>query len=213
MQEIQAQEYFKQSYSKVRQFHDEFVKEGDLRGLIGPREVPRLWERHILNSATLQDFMTTSVDNLQKTILVDVGSGTGFPGVVLACMFPDVRVYLVEAMSRRVDWLLHIQELLKLENAEVVRGRAEDIQRSMLIPPADFVSARAVANLKKLLPWTMPFLKPGGQLLALKGASVEDEVGDAVDVIKQYSNAAPEILKGASIPGVETTTILKLTRK
>ncbi len=207
------QEYFKQSYSKVRQFHGELVKEGDLRGLIGPREVPRLWERHILNSATLQDFMTTSIDNLQKTILVDVGSGAGFPGVVLACMFPDVRVYLVEAMSRRVDWLLHIQELLKLENAEVVRGRAEDIQRSKLIPPADFVSARAVANLKKLLPWTMPFLKPGGQLLALKGASVEDEVGDAVDVIKQYSNAAPEILKGASIPGVETTTILKLTRK
>ncbi|MDR1448475.1 MAG: 16S rRNA (guanine(527)-N(7))-methyltransferase RsmG [Candidatus Ancillula sp.] len=213
MQEIQLQDYFKQSYPKVKYFHDVLRKEGDLRGLIGPREVPRLWTRHILNSAILQNFITTDKKGREKATIVDIGSGAGFPGVVLACIFPEVDIYLVDSMQRRTDWLLYIKKLLALENVEVIRGRAENIQKSGLIPPADYVTARAVANLKKLLPLTMPFLKSGGELLALKGDAVENEVEEAMDIIKKYSNSSPEIFEGSSILEVETTKVLKLTKK
>jgi 16S rRNA (guanine527-N7)-methyltransferase len=209
IQQRDLQNYFGESYSQVAHFHDLLAAEGDLRGLLGPREIPRLWERHILNSASLRDFIAPS----ESKCIVDVGSGAGFPGVVLACLFPNMRVYLVEAMSRRVDWLAYVCGELGVQNAEVVKGRAEDIAKSGIIPGADYATARAVANLKKLLAWTMPLLKPGGELLALKGKTADVEIEEAQTEIRRHSNARAEILNAVSIEGVETTTVVRLRRK
>ena len=153
-----------------------------------------------------------SRETKQRKKLVDVGSGAGFPGLVLACMLPELDVYLVESMQRRTDWLSFAAAELGLSNVQVIRARAEDVQKSGSVPPADYVTARAVAPLKRLLGWTMPFLKPGGELIALKGSSVGTEIKEAEKVLKRFTKHAPEVLEARVLPDVESTTVLRLKK-
>src|SRR5690606_27659809 len=137
----------------ARKFTSDLAREGELRGLIGPLELPRLWSRHVLNSVLVAPL-------LRPGRVGDVGSGAGLPGLVLAIARPDVRFVLIEPMERRVDWLNEEAATLGLDNVEVVRARAEEAQLS---EPLDQVTARAVSALSKLLPVTAPLLRPGGE--------------------------------------------------
>ena len=141
--------------------------DGVVRGLIGPREVPRLWERHLVNCALLGLGVPRGVT------VADVGSGAGLPGLVLAIGRPDLRVTLVEPLLRRTTFLTEAVEHLALANVEVVRDRAEALhgQRSF-----DVVTSRAVAPLDRLARWCLPLVVPGGRMLAMKGSSAADEV-------------------------------------
>ncbi|MDF5756164.1 16S rRNA (guanine(527)-N(7))-methyltransferase RsmG [Spongiactinospora sp. TRM90649] len=141
-----------------------------VRGLLGPREVPRVWDRHLLNCAVVAEAVPRDVT------LVDVGSGAGLPGMVLAIVRPDITVTLLEPLLRRVVFLEECAEELKLGNVEVVRGRAEELagKRSF-----DVAVARAVAPLERLLTWSMPLLHEGGELLAMKGERAAAELGEA----------------------------------
>lgn len=140
---------------------------GVSHGLIGPREVPRLWERHVLNCAVIEDAFPHGAS------LVDVGSGAGLPGVALAVARPDLDVHLVEPMLRRTTWLDGVVEELGLENVTVHRGRAEELVGSVSAP---WVTARAVARLDKLARWCVPLLADGGTLVAMKGRSAGEEL-------------------------------------
>jgi 16S rRNA (guanine527-N7)-methyltransferase len=140
---------------------------GVSHGLIGPREVPRLWERHLLNCAVVADAFP------QGARLVDVGSGAGLPGVALAIVRPDLEVHLVEPMLRRTDWLSSVVAELGLDTVTVHRGRAEELVGAVSAP---FVTARAVARLDKLARWCVPLLEPGGTLVAMKGRSAAEEL-------------------------------------
>ena len=140
---------------------------GVSHGLIGPREVPRLWERHLLNCAVVADAFP------QGTRLVDVGSGAGLPGVALALARPDLEVHLVEPMLRRTEWLSALVAELGLEAVTVHRGRAEELVSAVSAP---FVTARAVARLDKLARWCVPLMSPGGTLVAMKGRSAAAEL-------------------------------------
>jgi 16S rRNA (guanine527-N7)-methyltransferase len=140
------------------------------RGLLGPREVPRLWARHLLNSAVLTDFVP------QGARVVDVGSGAGLPGLSMAIRRPDLRLDLVEPSLRRADFLREAVDALGLGNVRVVRGRAEEAHLRAEVGNADWVVARAVAPLDRLVRWCLPLLVGGGWLLALKGSSAADEV-------------------------------------
>lgn len=142
------------------------------RGLIGPREAPRLWTRHLLNSAVLSDFVP------QRERVVDVGSGAGLPGVPMAIRRPDLSVDLVEPTQRRTDFLSESVRALGLDTVRVVRGRAEDAAVCAEAGNADWVVARAVAPLDRLVRWCLPLLAHGGWLLALKGSSAADEVAE-----------------------------------
>lgn len=143
--------------------------EGVLRGLLGPREVPRVWERHVLNSTAVTQFIP------ERASVADVGSGAGLPGIPVALARPDVRMTLIEPLLRRSVFLEETVEVLGLgERVRVIRGRAED-QRGTY----DVVTARAVAPLARLVVWCAPLVKRGGTLVALKGASVETELLDA----------------------------------
>lgn len=142
------------------------------RGLIGPREAPRLWTRHVLNSAVLSDFVP------QRERVVDVGSGAGLPGVPMAIRRPDLSVDLVEPTQRRTDFLSESVRALGLDTVRVVRGRAEDAAVCAEAGNADWVVARAVAPLDRLVRWCLPLLAHGGWLLALKGSSAADEVAE-----------------------------------
>lgn len=141
------------------------------RGLLGPRELPRLWERHLLNCAAVADLLP------QGARVVDVGSGAGLPGIALAVRRPDLRVDLVEPLQRRAEFLREAVADLGLSGTvRVLRGRAEDGEVRRQVGDAGWVTARAVAPLDRLVRWCLPLLRTGGQLLAMKGDSASDEV-------------------------------------
>lgn len=150
-------------------------------GLIGPREVERLWDRHIVNSALMEALIP------QGASVIDVGSGAGLPGIPLAIVRPDLHVTLLEPLLRRSVFLAEtVAELGLGDRVTVVRGRAED--RS--VPAAAIVTARAVAALDKLIGWCWPLVAPGGQLLALKGERAQAEVDEAAPRLKKLGLTA-----------------------
>lgn len=153
---------------------EEYVRllatDGTVRGLIGPREVPRLWDRHLLNSAAVAELVPAGAR------LVDIGSGAGLPGIPLALVRPDLQVTLLEPLARRVTFLDECVSALGLTTVTVVRGRAEEGPVRRSLGGADVVTARAVAPLEKLAGWCLPLLRPGGRLLAIKGSSAAEEL-------------------------------------
>lgn len=164
-----VQGVFGASWPRVARYAEYLAEQGEERGLIGPREVPRLWSRHIVNSAAVAAFLPAS------GAVADVGSGAGLPGAVLAAMRPDLEFYLIEPMQRRADWLREVSEWVPLPNAAVHQARAEDVRG----PAVDVVTARAVAPLERLASWSLPLLRVGGRLVLLKGRSAADEVAGA----------------------------------
>lgn len=199
-----VREFFGPSIDVVGAFHHLLREQGELRGLIGPREVDRLWSRHILNSAAVVQFLPT-----QGTI-VDLGSGAGLPGIVIAAMLPQASVVLVEPMERRCTWLLEVAEALTLPNVEVKRGRAEEFHGAF---EADAVTARAVAPLDRLGRWAFPLLRPGGTLVALKGRSAAQEIEGARKVLRRYASPDIEVLEARTIGRVAPTTVVRAVRR
>lgn len=149
------------------QFASILADTGVSHGLVGPREVPRLWERHILNCAVAHEAFPHGVS------VIDVGSGAGLPGLALAIVRPDLRISLVEPMLRRTTWLSKTIDTLGLGNCTVHRGRAEEFHGELVAP---FATARAVARIDKLARWTFPLLEQGGKLVALKGQQAATEL-------------------------------------
>jgi 16S rRNA (guanine527-N7)-methyltransferase len=176
---------------------------GVLRGLIGPREVSRLWERHVLNCAVVAELVPA------ESRLVDVGSGAGLPGIVLALARPDVEVVLLEPLARRVAFLEECRSRLGLDSVAVYRGRAEDPDVVDVLGGVDVVTARAVAPLDRLAGWCLPLLRPGGRLLALKGVSAADELETARSALDRAGAAGAEILDiGASVVSPATRVVV-----
>lgn len=186
-------------------FAEVLSDDGVTRGLIGPREVPRLWDRHLLNCAVVADPDLGLVP--ADALVVDVGSGAGLPGLVWAITRPDLRITLVEPLLRRSTFLTEAVDRLGLADRVVVwRGRAEDAVAAL--PAADVVTARAVAPLDRLLGWTVPLLRDGGRLVALKGSSARQEVSDATAAITALNLVEVEVLEvGAGIVDPPTTVV------
>lgn len=170
-----AGEIFGDRIDVARAFTQSLAEQGEERGLIGPLELPRLWTRHILNSAVAAPLFSGRVG--------DMGSGAGLPGLVLAIARPDVEWILIEPMERRVDWLNEQVRELELDNVEVLRARGEDWKRG---PVLDAATARAVSAFRTLIPITAPLVRDGGELILLKGANASNEIDAAAKVIRTY---------------------------
>src|SRR3954451_9787803 len=151
----------------AERYADLLATDGVVRGLIGPREAPRLWDRHLVNCALLGELMPAGAS------VCDIGSGAGLPGLVLAIARPDLRLTLVEPLLRRTTFLDEAVERLSLANVEVVRARADALHGERTF---DVVTSRAVAPLDRLLTWSMPLVDPHGALVAMKGSGAADEV-------------------------------------
>ena len=162
----------------LRAFTRDLGERGEQLGLIGPLEAPRLWTRHVLNSAILAPLID------EGATVADIGTGGGMPGLVLAIVRPDARFLLIEPMERRCHWLNEQVERLGLDNVEVKRGRAEEFHGAFEV---DQVTARAVTALRKLVPLTAPLLRSGGEMLFLKGSGVQAEIEAAQKVLRKYS--------------------------
>ncbi|WP_426186589.1 16S rRNA (guanine(527)-N(7))-methyltransferase RsmG [Microbacterium sp. TWP3-1-2b2] len=195
-----AQSLFGDRIDIARKFTTALAEQGEERGLIGPLELPRLWTRHILNSAIAAPLFHGTA--------ADIGSGAGLPGLVLAIARPDVSWTLVEPMERRVNWLNKQVADLGLENVEVLRSRAEDVRA---VGTFDFVTARAVSALRTLIPFTAPLLRDGGELALLKGMNAPAEIDAAAKQIKKHrlSDVRVEVLGEGVLD--ETTRVVRAT--
>jgi 16S rRNA (guanine527-N7)-methyltransferase len=183
----------------AERYVDLLISAGVERGLIGPREVPRIWERHILNCAVVVPRVP------QGATVADVGSGAGLPGLVWAIARPDLRVTLIEPLLRRTVFLEEVVEVLGLEQVTVRRARAEDLDDHF-----DVVTARAVAPLEKLAGWCLPLVRPGGVLLALKGRTAEEEV--ASSRVSLHKMGATDIVVTSHGDLQVPTTVVEVTR-
>lgn len=189
----------------LARYADLLATEGVVRGLVGPREVPRLWERHVLNCGLLAQALP------RDARVADVGSGAGLPGLVLALARPDLRITLVEPLLRRTTFLQEVVDELALAGVVVRRDRADALHG---VETFDVVTARAVAPLERLLGWCMPLVAPHGSLVAMKGASVLEEIQAAAAVLDRLGCAPPEVeeLGRADDPdGIPQTRIVRVT--
>ena len=199
-----ARKFFGERLDVAERYADALATSGVERGLLGPREVPRLWERHLLNCAAVVELVPPDVR------LVDVGSGAGLPGLVIAIARPDVEVTLVEPLLRRVTWLCEVVASLELTNVVVHRSRAEEAARDGL--SFDVATARAVASLGQLATWSLPLVRPGGELLALKGALAAVELADATAVLQAHGATrwSVEVCGEPLLP--EPTTVVRVEK-
>lgn len=171
-----AREVFGDSLPSIKRYAEILVDTGASHGLIGPRETPRVWDRHLLNCGIVETVLP------YRTRLIDVGTGAGLPGLVLAMTRPDLQVHLVEPMLRRVKWLEGVVSELGVKNVTIHRGRAQDLTGALKAP---VVTARAVARLGELTAWCAPLIEGDGVLLALKGETVAEEVErDKAEIIR-----------------------------
>jgi 16S rRNA (guanine527-N7)-methyltransferase len=196
-----AAQTFGSGLDVARDYARLLATDGVTRGLIGPRETGRLWERHLLNCAFAAELLPDQGE------VVDIGSGAGLPGLVFAIMRPSLRVVLVESMLRRCVFLEECVEKLDLDNVRVIRGRAEELTGRIL---ADVATARAVAPLDKLARWAAGLLRPGGELLAIKGQSAEAELAAAKPVLRRLQARSTEVLHPGRGRVVSATTVVRV---
>ncbi len=191
---------FGDGIDKVRAYAHLLIRDGDTLGLLGPREMPKLWSRHILNSAVVAELVKAG------DTVADVGSGAGLPGIPMAIAQPEAHFTLIEPMERRSDWLIDTVATLGLTNVTVKRARAEEVGDVF-----DVVTARALSALPKLLRACVPLTRDGGVILALKGSKAADEIAESRNLMKKLKIADFEIvLAGAQILS-EPTTVVRTT--
>ncbi len=183
-----AHRVFGARLSLAEQYWASLATDGVERGLIGPREVPRLWDRHLLNCAVVSELIP------ENASVVDIGSGAGLPGIPLAIARPDLRLVLVEPLLRRTKYLAEFTEGVGLE-VMIVRGRAEQPDVVKEAGGADMVTSRAVAPLEKIARWSLPLLHDHGQMLALKGTSAAEELERDRAALTKYGAVDPVILE------------------
>jgi 16S rRNA (guanine527-N7)-methyltransferase len=185
----------------MRGFAEDIHTYGEELGLVGPRELDRLWTRHLLNSALL-------AKKLPAGTLADIGSGAGFPGLVVAILRPDIHCTLIEPLGRRATWLTDEAQRLGLSNVSVLNQRAEEVAGHVV---ADAVTARAVSALTTLIPLAVPLMKPGGELLLMKGQRVDQEIRDAASTMVRWNLSSPRVEITGPEYETEETRIFRAT--
>jgi 16S rRNA (guanine527-N7)-methyltransferase len=190
----------------ARRYVEHLVTSGVERGLIGPRETPRIWDRHVLNCAVVAELLP------ENARVVDIGSGAGLPGLPLALARPDLQIALVEPLARRVEWLEEVVADLGI-SVVVDRGRAEERAVRRRWEGADVATARAVAPLARLAGWALPLVRPGGRMVALKGASAQDEADRDAVAVRRLGGGAPSVSRCGEGVVEQPTTVIVVERR
>ncbi|MCW4466627.1 16S rRNA (guanine(527)-N(7))-methyltransferase RsmG [Glutamicibacter sp. MNS18] len=198
---VAAERIFGDRLELAKRYVEHLATSGIERGLLGPREVPRLWSRHVLNCAVIESLMG------QDAEVADIGSGAGLPGLCLAIARPDLKLTLIEPLERRCIWLSEVIDDLELQNVTVMRGRAEQM---VDVVNADYVTARAVSALSNLAGLTIPLLHGNGELIAIKGRSAAEEVTKAAKVIRKLGGTATEVLTIGEQLLEDPTTVVRI---
>ncbi len=186
----------------ARAYTNRLAQDSETFGLLGPRELPRIWSRHVINSALLSELVPN------ESLVADVGSGAGLPGIPMAIAQPKAHFTLIEPMERRANWLTAVVQELGIKNVDVVRARAEDVNRTDF----DIVTARAVAALDKLLKLLTPLTRGSNlkTVLALKGSRAPEEIAEAGPRLKRLGFGEPDILTLGLGKAPETATVVRI---
>ena len=193
---------FHDALPAAERYAELLAHDATVRGLIGPREVPRLWERHLLNCAAVAAAVPDG------SSVCDIGSGAGLPGLVLAIARPDLTLELVEPLLRRTTFLEEVAADLALDNVVVTRGRAELLYG---VRQFDVVTSRAVAPMGRLLEWSMPLVAPHGAMVAMKGSSAQEEIDEAAHLLARLRCAPPEIVDLPAPDASSTTRVVRVS--
>jgi 16S rRNA (guanine527-N7)-methyltransferase len=199
---IAAADMFGDALPKAERYAELLTGIGVERGVLGPAEADRIWDRHLLNCGAVARLVPA------KCSLIDLGSGAGLPGIVLAMLLPGAAVTLLEPMARRVEFLQQTVADLQLANVEVVRGRAEDLDGQLA---GDVITARAVAPLDKLAGLCLGLARPGGRVLAMKGSNADAELTKARPVLARLGVTDARVVQAASADGRATATVVTFT--
>ncbi len=186
----------------ARAYTNRLATDSETFGLLGPRELPRIWSRHVINSALLSELVPA------ESLVADVGSGAGLPGIPMAIAQPKAHFTLIEPMERRANWLSAVVQDLGIKNVDVVRARAEEVSRTDF----DIVTARAVAALDKLLKLLTPLTRGSNlkTVLALKGSRAPEEIAEAKPRLQRLGFGEPEILTLGLGNAPETATVVRI---
>jgi 16S rRNA (guanine527-N7)-methyltransferase len=195
---------YPEAANQLQQFHDLLAVEGPIRGLLGPKEVEKLWDRHIGNSLVLESLLPEGCS------LIDIGTGAGLPGIPIAIARPDLEIHLVEPMQRRIEFLELAVAKLGLSNTQIHRARAEQLHGQLV---ADLVTARAVASVKDLIQWCEPLLNSHGRLVLLKGEKAEIELKEAKPTMHKHGLVLDDIVLLGQDLLIEPTRAVVLIRK
>jgi 16S rRNA (guanine527-N7)-methyltransferase len=196
-----AQSIFGDRLDLAKRYVEHLATSGTERGLIGPREVPRLWSRHVLNCAVIESQIA------KGSHVADVGSGAGLPGLCLAIARPDLELTLIEPLERRVIWLQEVVDDLGLENVTIMRTRAE---LAVGMVEADVVTARAVSALSTLAGLTIPLLAGKGEVVAIKGRSAGEEIEKAAKAIRKLGGRQTSVVLVGEELLEEPTTVVRI---
>ena len=196
--------YSSEEFQQLTQFAELLGSFGMERGLIGPKEADKIWSRHILNCAAVIPLLPDTGE------VIDLGSGAGLPGIVVAVLRPGLSIVLLEPLLRRVTWLNEVSSQLELRNVRVLRGRAEDEAGRLR---GSVVLSRAVARLPRLLTWSRPLLPVGGKLIALKGSGIQEEIAEVPQKQRAGWLWPPTVTKLTLFRGVEQATVVELSKK
>jgi len=199
-----AEKIFGERLGLAERYVEHLATSGTERGLIGPREIPRLWSRHVLNCAVIESEIA------QGSHVADVGSGAGLPGLCLAIARPDLELTLIEPLERRVIWLQEVVDDLGLDNVTVMRTRAE---LAVGLVKADVVTARAVSALSNLAGLTIPLLDGEGEVVAIKGRSAAEEIQKAAKVIRKLGGVQTSVVTVGQDLLEEPTTVVRIVVK
>jgi 16S rRNA (guanine527-N7)-methyltransferase len=199
-----AEKIFGDRLSLAERYVEHLATSGTERGLIGPREIPRLWGRHVLNCAVIESEIA------QGSHVADVGSGAGLPGLCLAIARPDLELTLIEPLERRVIWLQEVVDDLGLDNVTIMRTRAE---LAVGMVNADVVTARAVSALSNLAGLTIPLLDGEGEVVAIKGRSAAEEIEKAAKVIRKLGGVQTSVVTVGQDLLEEPTTVVRIVVK
>ena len=196
-----AAELFGNQIELARRFTNRLAQDSETFGLLGPRELSKIWSRHVINSGLLAELIPDG------SRVVDVGSGAGLPGIPMAIAQPNAHLTLVEPMERRANWLKAVVEDLKIPNIAVIRARAEEVKKSDF----DYATARAVAPLDKLLKLMSPLISDStkGTVIALKGSKAQQEIEESAKILAKFGYSAPEVLILGSGKAPETATVVR----
>ncbi len=202
---LAAADIFGPQLDLARAYTDRLAQDSETFGLLGPRELPRIWGRHVINSALLAELVPSG------SKVADIGSGAGLPGIPMAIAKPDAHFTLIEPMERRSGWLQQVVKDLGIKNVEVLRARAEDVQRTDF----DIATARAVAALDKLLKLLTPLIRgsEGKTVLAMKGSRAPEEILDAKKRLELLGFDVPEIITLGEGRAPETATVVRIKLK
>jgi 16S rRNA (guanine527-N7)-methyltransferase len=186
----------------ARAYTQRLAADSETFGLLGPRELPRIWSRHVINSALLSELVP------DESLVADVGSGAGLPGIPMAIAQPKAHFTLIEPMERRANWLLSVVNELEIKNVDVIRARAEEVPRTDF----DIVTARAVAALDKLLKLLTPLTRGSNlkTVLALKGSRAPEEIAEAKPRLQRLGFGEPEIMTLGLGKAPETATVVRI---